>query len=620
MTDIDSVLVESAEKYQFLLNNILDVIVEIDLDGTFSYISPQVKDIFGYKPKDVIGNPFFSYIHPDDMPVIMESLEKAIGGKESVALEYRVRHKEGHYIPVFAKGSLVEINDKVKIVGVLREISERKLVEQKLKESEENFREITEQSFMGICIIQDSSIKYINKTITKMLGYSEKEIKEWSMKKFLNVVRPEDRTIAIERLKRKYQGIKDESPYQAYKIFTKSGELKWMDIYSKIIRYQGKDAILATLVDITEMKETEQRLIESETKYRALFEQAADSIVLIDTKNGNIIDYNDRMYENLGYTREEFKNLRIPDFDLMEEDEDYRAHIKKIIREGSDVFETKYKTKTGEVKDILVSVKAITIEDKIFLYSILRDITKQNQIEKELREINTLKSELLERTSHELKTPLISIKGFTDLLLDLHKEKFDGDVLSILGEIKHGTERLETIINKLLESFILESGKIQFKPSKEDLSFLIRFCVKNLRGLAKTRNHFINLDIPDKEVLNFEKERIYEVISHLIINAIKYTPPYGEIKIQTEKADDYVIISVQDNGIGLSEDEQKKIFKQFGKIERYGQGWDIGTEGTGMGLYTSKKIIELHGGEIWVESEGRNKGTKFCFSLPINKN
>ncbi|MCK4381026.1 MAG: PAS domain-containing protein, partial [Candidatus Lokiarchaeota archaeon] len=404
MTDTNSVLIESIEKYQFLLNNILDVITEIDLDGTFTYVSPQVKGMLGYKPKEVIGKPFFSYMHPDDMPVIMETFKKAIKGKGLVAIEYRVRHKEGHYIPVFAKGSLVEINDKVKIIGVLREISERKLVEQKLKESEENFREITEQSFMGICIIQDSIIKYVNNTITLILGYSEKEIKEWSMKEFLNVVHPEDRTIAIKRLSRRQKGIIDEKLDRVYRIFTKSGEIKWMDTYSKIIRYQGKDAILATLVDVTEHKKAEQKLSESETKYRALFEQAADSIVLIDTENGEIIDFNDKVYENLGYTREEFKNISIPDFDLMEEDEDYKAHIKKIIREGSDVFETKYKTKTGEIKDILVSAKAITIDDKILLHSILRDITKQKQVEKELREINTLKSELLERTSHELKT------------------------------------------------------------------------------------------------------------------------------------------------------------------------------------------------------------------------
>ena len=77
--------------------------------------------------------------------------------------------------------------------------------------------------------------------------------------------------------------------------------------------------------------------------------------------------------------------------------------------------------------------------------------------------------------------------------------------------------------------------------------------------------------------------------------------------------------SIRDNGIGFSRDDKNKIFKQFGKIERYGKGWDIGIEGTGMGLYTSKKIVKMHGGKIWAESEGRNKGSEFCFSLPIRK-
>jgi signal transduction histidine kinase len=143
-------------------------------------------------------------------------------------------------------------------------------------------------------------------------------------------------------------------------------------------------------------------------------------------------------------------------------------------------------------------------------------------------------------------------------------------------------------------------------PKKEDLSFLIKFCVRNLRGLAETRNQFIYLNIYNKIILDFEKEKIHEVISHLIINALKFTPPYGEIKIQTDFRDDFVVFSVRDNGIGFTKEEKKKIFKKFGKIERYGQGWNIVIEGTGMGLYTSKKIVELHGGEIWVESSGRN--------------
>ena len=367
MTESESVVKESAEKYQFLINNIIDVIAETDLSGNFTYINPMVYDMFGYLPEEVIGTKFFSYIHPDDMERIFKTFQNVIERGNIVSIEYRIRHKDNHYVHVFTKGSLVKINNKPRIVSVLRDITDRKKMEQ------------------------------------------------------------------------------------------------------------------------------------------------------------------------------------------------------------------------------------------------------------ELIKISQLKQELLERTSHELKTPLISIKGFTDLLLELHKEKFDNQVLSILSEIKEGTEKLQNIINKLLVTSQLESGKIEFAPDEEDLSFLIRFCVKNIRGLAKTRNHFINLDIPKKLPLYFEKEKIYEVITHLIVNAIKYSPPYGEIKIQTEKTDNFVIISVQDNGIGIAKEDQTKIFKQFGKIERYGQGWDIGIEGTGMGLYTSKKLVELHGGKIWVDSKGRDKGAKFCFTLPINR-
>jgi PAS domain S-box-containing protein len=366
LVELNSILRETGDKNKFLITNILDVVVEVDIDGTFSYISSRVYDIFGYKPEEVIGTKFFSYIHLDDLDKVMQTREKALKGENIISVEFRVRHKVGHYITVSSKGSLVKVNDKTKIIGVLR------------------------------------------------------------------------------------------------------------------------------------------------------------------------------------------------------------------------------------------------------------DITEKIKTEKEFKEINRLKTEFLERTSHELKTPLISIKGFTDLLLDLHGDKFDDDVFSILGEIKHGTEQLEAIINKLLETSLLESGKSEFNPKEEDLSFLIRFCIQNLHGLAKTRNHLITLDIPNTMVLKFEKEKIYDVFSHLIINAIKYSPPYGSIKITANKGDNFACICVQDNGIGLSEDEQKRIFKRFGKIERYGQGWDIGIEGTGMGLYTSKKIVEMHGGKIWVESDGRDKGAKFCFTLPIN--
>jgi signal transduction histidine kinase len=224
---------------------------------------------------------------------------------------------------------------------------------------------------------------------------------------------------------------------------------------------------------------------------------------------------------------------------------------------------------------------------------------------------------LLRRTSHELKTPLVSIKGFSDLLLELHRDKLDDYVVKKINQIRIGCIRLESLVNDILKSAELESGLVELKKSKEDLSLLINLCVNELEGLSELRNHTVNLEISDKLICSIEKEQILNVITNILSNAIKFTPPYGKIEIKSEIKGDFVIISIVDNGIGFLKEEKSQIFKQFGKIERYGQGYDVISEGSGLGLYISKKIIQMHGGEIWVESEGRNKGSTFYFSLPI---
>jgi signal transduction histidine kinase len=247
------------------------------------------------------------------------------------------------------------------------------------------------------------------------------------------------------------------------------------------------------------------------------------------------------------------------------------------------------------------------------------DITEKKKAEEELIKLNSLKSELLRRTSHELKTPLVSIKGFSDLLLTVHREKIDDYVLATIREIKLGCERLENLIHDILKTAELESESVDLKKSEEDLSFLIKLCVRELQGLTRLRNHEINLDIHDKLMTKFEPDQMHLVLSNLINNAIKYTPPNGKIEIKSAITDDYILISIEDNGIGITNEEKKRLFTQFGKIERYGQGLDIISEGSGLGLYITKKIIELHGGTIRVKSKGRNKGSTFYFTLPVIK-
>jgi len=231
----------------------------------------------------------------------------------------------------------------------------------------------------------------------------------------------------------------------------------------------------------------------------------------------------------------------------------------------------------------------------------LQDIT-------EIKEIEEIKSNLVTRFSHEFKTPLISIKGFADFLLTVHNKNLDDKTISFLKKIKDGGERLKELVNSFIESSQLEQTLIKLKLHQENLSDLIKTCLEEMQGLINLRAHTINLDIQDQLIVNVDKEKIYSVITNLLLNAINYTPKCGKIWI------------VKDNGIGLDDIEKKQLFKPFGKIERYGEGWDIISEGMGMGLYLSKEIINLHGGKIWVESKGRNKGSTFYFSLPIVTN
>ncbi len=486
-------LIESEEKYRNLINNLGNIVIEMDLKGKFKYVSPQVKDILGFHPDEVIGTNGFSYIHPEDVKNAAKTLKAALTNKEKTIIEYRTLNKEGDYVYVSAGGRVVKGNGKGKVIAVVEDITERKLAEQKIKESEEKFRTIAEQTMIGIMIFQKKSIIYVNNALSKITGYQFEDLKNWTYDKFIEVAHKDDLPLVYKKLYERSVGKVNNMFNFSCRLISKQGDIKWVNATSKLIKYQEKQASLVSIVDITDQKEAEENL----------------------------------------------------------------------------------------------------------------------------KRINKLKTELLRRTSHELKTPLVSIKGFTNLLLEVYNEELHQDLKAIINEIRNGSERLENLIMDILETSKLESGKVALKKSKEDLSLLIKFTVNSLKKLAELRQQTINVRIYDKLETKFEKEKIREVLENLISNSIKYTPPYGKIEINSEIKEKFYIISIRDDGIGFTEEEKKDLFTQFGKIERFGQGWDLDVEGSGLGLYISKEIIKLHGGEIWLESEGRDKGSTFYFSLPI---
>jgi len=458
---------------------------------------------------------------------------------------------------------------------------------------------------------------FINENAYKnVLGYSKEDIIGKRPKDFRH---PDDIKRAAQAIRK---GLINGEITEEFRIRHKDGHYIWVETKGKYIKENNKlvGAIFITR-DITNRKSSEKKIQDSEKKYRTLFESSTDGIYSVDIE-GKFIEVNKAFIKLLGYSKQEILNLTIRQITPPKwyEVEDNMMFTHLAVGE-SKVYEKEYIQKNGNILPVSIRFWILQDEqgDPHTIWAIVRDITETKQMEQRLKEINRIKSEFLRRASHELKTPLISIKGFADLILTMYKEQLNPDISSKLEEIDKGCERLESIINNLVQTSKLEAPDLKPRLEKEDLSFLINYCVEELHPLALKREHSFNVEIHDSIITRFEKEEIHDVISNLLINAIKYTPPRGWIDIKTELTKDFVIVSIKDNGIGFTEEEKEKIFKQFGKIERYGQGFDLGIDGTGLGLYISKKIVEAHGGEIWMKSEGKDKGSTFYFSLPLIK-
>ena len=840
---IEQELKESEEKWRALSENSPAHVLLLDREHKILFINRAVPDL---SKEEVIGASIFNYT-PQEFHKVTRDCYYSVwetGEPSSITTKYGTKEGDTKYFDMWV-GPVFQSEKVVALITHSMDITKRKKIEQELKESEEKFRLIAEQTLIGINITQNKIIKYINKAFAEMHEYSVEEMYGWTLNDLVNNVHPDDLPLVREMAKSRETGDKNIHHY-SFRTITKSKKIKWLDIVSKVIQYEGKSALLATITDITEIKQIEEKLKESEhnlgervkeltclfrlsklventsiflediingtlnlippafqfpeittsritfngkeykfenfeetecklsitvevnekpllievyyledkpflkeeldlirevgvrlkvtleekeaqnklriseEKYRMGFESSTDGIASADME-GTFLDFNNVFLEMLGYSREELLKLSFREITPQKWHEMEDNLIISQLADGKDsgIYEKEYIRKNGTilpinsrfwiikddqedpvrmwkiVRDIterkkaeeeiaslakfpsedpypvlrvnkniiiyvndsgknLLNVKEndeipfilqkeineafesnsiteseIKLKNRFYSFAItpLRekgyvniygmDITEKKQVEQKLKEINKLKSEFLRRASHELKTPLISIKGFSDLILALHRDQINPDVISKLDEINQGCERLQNIINNLLTTSRLESPDIEPKVQREDLTFLIKFCVHELQSLAQTRNQSINLDIHDGQYAMFEKEEMHDVISNLLTNAIKYTPPNGKIDVKTDIQGKNVVISIKDNGIGFTNDEKTKIFQQFGKIERYGQGLDLGIDGTGLGLYISKRIVESHGGKIWMESEGKDKGSTFHFSLPL---
>ncbi|MFX0081432.1 MAG: PAS domain S-box protein [Candidatus Hodarchaeota archaeon] len=559
-----------------------------------------------------------------DRSDILEDLYKCFNEKTHTTREMRYKFQftgENKYLLVnygYVKPDLVIVQTE--------DITEKRIAEEKLRESEEKYRSILENMQDGYFEVDlNGNYTFVNDYHCKFLGYSKDELIGMNYRDII-----EKKT--INEVFNKFRQLYNEETTRAIfesKVLRNDGVKRIIDgtAYLKFDSKGKKVGFYGFTRDITEKIEAEERLLESEKKYRYLYENSPFSIVLINSKE-EIVDCNPRTEIMFGYLKADLlgkKFHKIPVFHP-----DYLPTIidlfEKFIKgEKMHRIDLQMYRKDRSLLWVNLQASIVQVENEYLVQALFIDVSTRKEAEflinreiKKLKELDQIRKNLISRVAHELKTPLASVCGGTEFLTSVYNDQMGEEELEILTLIDKGGNRLKYLVDNLIDISRMEYDKFKLKKDMSNLCELINECSKEMEHLIKKRTLSVDLKLPDKLWLDIDRIRIEQVITNLLSNAVKNTPPKGRITVKVEKQENWVILSISDTGVGLTKEEMEIIFTRFGKIERYGEGLEyIDIQGSGLGLFISKEIVDLHGGNIRAESGGRGKGSTFIVELPI---
>jgi len=618
----EKALRESEQKYKTLFEASPEGIIIIDLDGKILKCNAAVPKLTKLPRETLIGKQFMELglLNPEELSKIMEMFPKLVRGDCSGTGEVQIRSGEQkRYLEAFP--AVIEEDSEISALQIMiRDITERKIAEEALRENERRYRLLAENVTDIIWTVDmDLRYTYISPSVTRLQGYSVEEAMALSVDETLTPASMEVvmKTLADE-LARENGGQKDVHRSQTleFEQYCKDGHTIWTEATMTFLRDpDGRPVgILGVTRDITERKRAEETLQKSEERYRDLFENANDLIQSVDSE-GNFVYINMKWLETLGYSKEELKKLNLTDI-LRKDQIPHCMEIFKKVCSGETFgkVETIFITKDGREIIVEGNVNAYFKDGRfVSTRGIFRDITERKQAEDKLEQTvaklarsNAELEHFAYIASHDLQEPLRMVSSYVQLIERRYKGRLDEDADEFIAFAVDGASRMRALINGLLTYSRVDTRAKPFEPTDSEIIF--KQATDNLKVAIEESGAVITHD-PLPTVMADDLQ-LSQLLQNLIGNGIKFSSErQPQINVSAEKKENEWLFSIRDNGIGIDPKNQERIFQIFKRLHSRSE-----YQGTGIGLAVCKKIAERHGGRIWVES-GLGKGSTFYFTI-----
>lgn len=584
----------------------------VDLESRPIRVNASLCQMLGYSKAEMLSSGVRNINHPDDIEWDILQRNRALAGEiENYQWEKRCIHKAGHIVWGNLTCSLVRDTDRKPLLFILQiqDMTERKAAEQALLEREERFRALTELSsdwfweqdvnFRFVEVIGEAAdtVKFARQDVTGMarweLDHTTMEESVWLAHKAQlerhEVFRDFEITLLDSNGELRYESISGVPIFDAMGCFT---------------GYRG------TGRDITEIRQISDALRVSESQLRQITDAVPALIAYVDANQ--CYGFHNRAYEEaFGLSKDEIDGKTVQDVMGDELYEKVRLRVSEVLSGYPVVYERTQQNARGENRDYVVQYfprygDGNEEDDVIGFYSLANDVT-------ELKRIDRMKSEFVSTVSHELRTPLTSIRGSLGLISGGAAGPLPDAMKNLVAIAKNNCERLIRLINDMLDIDKIESGKMRLELQEIELKPLLIQALEANEGFAGTKSVSLRLDCSDEPIsVNVDSDRLMQVMTNLLSNAINYSPAGGVVEVHLLRAGAGVRVEIKDKGPGIPEEFHHRIFQKFSQADSSDTRQK---EGTGLGLNISRAIVACFGGSIGFNTEA-GVGTTFFFELP----